>query len=262
MENRAANNHLLNQLKALNFSSQNNFLLSKGYSDLSKNLKYLKRFNGDVDLVMQHYESKKISDLNKVRSSSSSAESVVPNDDETFELDAITTPIQPTPTIHILTRPPRNWPKSVLFLYLDGNNLLFVESRIRKLCLSNRRLDGERVFSQLVLKFAELLRIKNTKIFFDNTTYKEKLTLNLNDYEMHFEVESAKPKFATSDDALVNLAKGHQNLDQTVFVSSDKGLGERLKKKGGKYILRTKAFFDMLRESLGEAYDDIIRRDK
>jgi hypothetical protein len=260
MENRAANTLLLNQLKDLNFSSQNNFLLSKGYSDLSKNLKYLKRFNGDVDLVMQLYESKKISELNKVRSSSSS-ESGVQNDEEAYGLNTIMPPIQ-SPLIHSLTRTPRNWPKSVLFLYLDGNNLLFVESRIRKLCLSNRRLEGERLFSQLVLKFSELSRIKTTKIFFDNTTYKEKLTLNLNGYEMHFEVESAKPQFATSDDALVNLAKDHKNMDQTVWVSSDKGLGDRLRKKGGKFVLRTKAFFDMLKESLGEAYDDILRRDK
>lgn len=259
MENRSPRtNRILSDLKSLNFSSQNNCLLSNGYSDLSKNLKYLKKFSGDPEKVIQYYKSKTSSQ--QISSSSS-----ISNSDEDINLTYVSKQIeceQISNPDHKKTLPliSSELPKLVQFLYLDGNNLLYVDEQIRRVCLT-RKSEAERLFAKLILNFSEKKNIRNTLILFDKTNYKERLVLNNEKGEnLIFEVESASPRFKNSDDALVHWAGLSNNVEETVFVTSDRKLIDRLGKKGAKGIIKTKDFFKIVQECLGdEKYQSILK---
>lgn len=237
--------NILNEINHLGYFSQHNYLVSNGFANLKKNLKYLKRFEGDQEKALQYAINKKTS---QDPSCTSTPEDESMEDDQSKE----TYPEFET-----------GWPKNVEFLYLDGNNLLFVDSVIRNMAIKKkRRNEAERAFARLVLKFIELKNIKNTILVFDNTSYKDRCSLtNNNDETLMFQVESATPKFYSSDDALVYWASENRNLDACLFITSDKGLEQRLRKRGAKNIMKTKFFFKILRETLGnEQYDSLLKK--
>lgn len=235
---------LINEIEKLGFMSQHSFLVSNGFANLKKNLKYLKMFDGDQELTLQFIIAKK----------SNQQSSISTPEDESLEDDY---------SKEIFSGLLANWPKNIEFFYLDGNNLLFVDNVIRNMAIKKkRRNEAERVFARLVLKFVEVKSIKNTILVFDNTCYKERLSLpNKNDELLFFEVESASPKFFNSDDALVYWASENKNLDGSLFVTSDKGLEQRLLKRGAKNIMKTKIFFKILKETIGmEEYNSILKQ--
>ncbi len=237
---------LINEIQKLGYISQHNYLVSNGCANLNKNLKYLKRFDGDQEKVLQYNLSKKIPNQEKTVVSSPEDESL--EDDYSKEISS-----------GFLS----NWPKNIEYFYLDGNNLLFVDNFIRNLAIKKkRRNEAERVFARLVVKFVEVKNIKNTILVFDNTCYKERLSLtSKNDETLMFEVESAIPKFFNSDDALVYWAGESKNLDGSLFVTSDKGLEQRLLKRGARNVMKTKIFFKLLQETLGlEEYNTLLKQ--
>jgi len=46
------------------------------------------------------------------------------------------------------------WPEHIQSVYLDANNMLYVEENIRKLIISNRRREAEKLISDLALQYA------------------------------------------------------------------------------------------------------------
>ena len=237
---------IINEIEKLGYMSQHNYLVANGFANLKKNLKYLKKFDGDQDKTLQFIIAKKAP--NQEKSSASTPE------DESLEDDF---------SKEISSGFQTNWPKNVEYFYLDGNNLLFVDNFIRNMAIKKkRRNEAERVFARLVLKFVEIKNIKNTILVFDKTCYKERISLsNKNDETLMFEVESANPKFFNSDDALVFWASENKNLEGSLFVTSDKGLEQRLLKRGARNIMKTKIFFKILQETLGlEEYNNLLKQ--
>lgn len=233
---------LINEIEQLGYMSQHNYLVSNGFANLKKNLKYLKKFDGDQEKSLNHLLERKCA-----KSAVSSPDDESLEDDSSKELYTTLC----------------GWPKNVQYFYLDGNNLLFVDNVIRNLAIKKkRRGEAERVFARLIVKFIEIKNIKNTFLIFDNTCYKERLSLsNSNDEPLLFEVESATPKFFNSDDALCFYAGESSNLEASLFVTSDKGLEQRLVKRGARNIMKTKLFFKTLQETLGmELYNDLLKQ--
>jgi hypothetical protein len=121
------------------------------------------------------------------------------------------------------------WPANVQRLYLDGNNMLFVPKTIREATLKDRN-SGETILSDMARQFGEIQGLSLTRVFYDSTT-----SIQRGDA---FVVSSAKPQFATSDDALVDVANQAVgvNLDSCLFVTSDRELIMRLRKVGATVI--------------------------
>jgi len=239
---------IINEIEKLGYMPQHNYLVANSCSNLKKNLKYLKKFDGDQEKALHYFLEKK--SLVQDKSSTSSPE------DESLEDDY-------SKEIYSGSGCLGSWPKNVQYFYLDGNNLLFVDNVIRSMAIKKkRRGEAERVFAKLIIKFVELKNIKNTILIFDNTSYKERLSLSsATDETLLFEVESASPKFFNSDDALVCYASDNLNLDKSLFVTSDKGLEQRLLKRGAKNVMKTKIFFKLLQETLGvEQYNELLKQ--
>jgi len=115
-----------------------------------------------------------------------------------------------------------SWPSGVARLYLDGNNMLYVLSPIRSLVLKGKAKEAEAVLEALARKFADAMNLEHCTLVFDDT--------NKNVQEDRFVVCSARPSFATSDDALVDWCKG---IDKpSLFITSDRELLKRLKECG------------------------------
>jgi len=121
------------------------------------------------------------------------------------------------------------WPSGVVNLYLDGNNMLYVVSSIRALVLKRNTRAAEGALEALARSFSSALNLKHCTLIFDDT---KRLAT-----EESFSVCSARPSFATSDDALVEMAKA--NTEPAVFVTSDRELLNRLE-ASGKHVLLCK----------------------
>lgn len=237
---------LISELENLGFATQHTYLVANGSTNIKKNLKYLKKFEGDQEKALNYFLEKKSFPKGKSTLSTPEDESL----DDDYSKEICSGGLLAT------------WPKTVEYFYLDGNNLLFVDNVIRNMAIKKkRRNEAERVFARLVLKFVEKKSIKNTILIFDKTCYKERLSLsNSNDETLMFEVESANPKFFSSDDALVYYAGENRNLDNSLFITSDKGLEQRLMKRGVRNIMKTKIFFKFLQETLGAEYNELLKQ--
>ena len=145
--------------------------------------------------------------------------------------------------------------KEVNFLYLDGNNMLFVDNSIRKDCLNKKRQDGELKLSNLTFEFMKRTNTKGCLVF-DNTSQ----VFNKESEGVFLKVTSAYPEFESSDDAFKVWAGGLDatKLKSSLFVTSDRELKERLLEKGVGLVLKSGEFFDLLKETLNEEYEKIL----
>jgi len=135
-------------------------------------------------------------------------------------------------------------------VYLDGNNMLFVDNNIRSDCLKKNRKIGEKKLGQICLEYCKLNGYKEVLLVFDRT----KDTYELKSDGVQLRVLSAHPEFEISDDAFVEWA-GRMNAedrDVTLFVTSDRELIQRLKDKKVNMILKSGEFMKLAKEFLGE----------
>jgi rRNA-processing protein FCF1 len=123
----------------------------------------------------------------------------------------------------------QGWPSDIHFLCLDGNNMLFVQKCIRELTLKNKQA-GEALLNEVSREFGSMQRLALTRVVYDSTNNVERGDT--------FNVSSARPQYATADDALVDVAKqaAGVNLDHALFVTSDVELTHRLRQTGAKVI--------------------------
>jgi hypothetical protein len=135
-------------------------------------------------------------------------------------------------------------------IYLDGNNMLFVDNTLRSLCLKNKIKSACEKLAKLSGSYSlNVLKI-NTKLIFD----REKQEYDQESEGVKFMVRSANPSYETSDDALVDWAGGlsASDLADSLFVTSDRGLQIRLLQKGNTKLMKSKFWLQSLKQGLGE----------
>eukprot|EP01119_Soliformovum_irregulare_P013618 TRINITY_DN3647_c0_g1_i5.p1 TRINITY_DN3647_c0_g1~~TRINITY_DN3647_c0_g1_i5.p1 ORF type:complete len:368 (+),score=158.87 TRINITY_DN3647_c0_g1_i5:121-1224(+) len=121
-------------------------------------------------------------------------------------------------------------------LYLDGNNMLFVLAPLRGMIVKGKGMRrAEKILIAMSRRFLELAPSLPLILTFDASP------LEMEDGNLR--VIKARPKYATSDDMLVEMATAEVASDvPSTFVTSDRGLIERLEALG-KAIRRPKRFF-------------------
>ena len=145
--------------------------------------------------------------------------------------------------------------KSAKTIYLYGNNLLFLNPIIRKLCLQQKRIKAENAIEELAIEFSMTFGIHHLVLIFDKTNNPKTLEIG----SLKFTVCSAIPNFNTSDDALVNLISGLSSHDDILIITSDLDLQIRLKEKGVKMIMKSGCWFKIMKEKL-EKFNEIISK--
>jgi len=119
-------------------------------------------------------------------------------------------------------------------IYLDGNNMMFIENQIRALVLNRKkRTEGEQILANIASNFTHTINSRNeefqTMLMFDASNLHGMIDQNM-------EIISAqKIGFGIADDALVSLMDNIFEIDEKakhLFVTSDKELQQRLQLKG------------------------------
>jgi rRNA-processing protein FCF1 len=147
------------------------------------------------------------------------------------------------------------WDDNTRHLYLDGNNMLFVVPAIRNIVIrgGSHRQTAETRLASLAQHFASASSPKGleaTTLVYDNTPleYSQEMIT----------VRSARPSFATSDDALVQWSAEHGNPKELLVVTSDKGLQERLFERGVP-VMKPGKWFKVVEGILGtELFQTIV----
>jgi len=122
------------------------------------------------------------------------------------------------------------WPDNVTHLFLDGNNMLFVPSKLRSLMISRSKHKAEQILEAFTIAFSELTSIPSVTLVFDHSSMTDKLK-NLSGERIVHVKSAHRAGFSTSDDALVDWVGKIKQQDASAVVlciTSDRGLTERL----------------------------------
>jgi hypothetical protein len=261
--------HKLEKLISHGYELQNDFLMRKGFLRLGQNFKVLQITNGDELKALEILLNKKQKKINKIQNLIKEQTNFDLNTDENilgknkgeiFKNKFRKNSKDKSDSIKLTDKLSEHTCK----IFLDGNNMLFVREHIRKLCLKGNRKDAEEMLVKLSCEFIKQTSVKHLIVIFDQTDHifttnqisDDFLNLNLSksfytseDYKnLNFilEVVSARPLYNTSDDYLVDISQS-QDQDTSMYVTSDKGLQERLFSKGVKYIMSSGTWFRILK---------------
>jgi rRNA-processing protein FCF1 len=132
------------------------------------------------------------------------------------------------------------WPSQISRLYLDGNNMLYVAAPLRQKAIRRREMGSANlILSSVAYEFSKLLPAVHTTMVFDSV----RSTVSQSYGGDNFQILSARPAFATSDDALVHWAKQNaENHVLSMVVTADRGLQKRLSECSGVIIVRPKVW--------------------
>ncbi|CAF1331018.1 unnamed protein product, partial [Didymodactylos carnosus] len=123
----------------------------------------------------------------------------------------------------------QDWPLDIEQVYLDGNNMMFVIDSLRRLCLNRHGKQAEHAIGQIASAWNEKMLIPHINLIYDSTKQLETIGTVI--------VQSAQPKYKTTDDMLVDLTKqNHGRNEHTVVVTSDRALAAQLKNEGCQLI--------------------------
>ena len=140
--------------------------------------------------------------------------------------------------------------------------MAFVDDDIRGKYLRSKKTEAETIIANLAVEHSCLANIPFTHLMYDATRLKDQKEMNLRDGRKgEFILNAARPTFATSDDALVDIAGkiGEENCSQAIFVTSDRELQLRLKEKKCN-IMKPKCWFGLVKTLLGgDRYSKIIK---
>ncbi|UJR27490.1 hypothetical protein I4U23_008774 [Adineta vaga] len=112
-----------------------------------------------------------------------------------------------------------DWPRDIEHVYLDGNNMMFVVNSLRRLCLNRAGQRTERAMAEIAATWNEQMHIPNVDLVFDSTRQLDQIGT--------VKVSSAQPKYRTTDDMLVEIARRPENREKnkrTIIVTSDRAL--------------------------------------
>ncbi|KRX09339.1 hypothetical protein PPERSA_09223 [Pseudocohnilembus persalinus] len=150
-----------------------------------------------------------------------------------------------------------DWQEKFEYLYVDGNNLFYVLPAIRNLIIQNRgkgQEQAEKILGELVRKYSEKFKkMQKTVLIFDSTRRVEN--------GQKFQVLSARPNFQTSDDNFVFLSENfsQEQKEKSVFITSDRGLVQRLQENGVKFCVKSGLFFDQMKNVLEAQFEEIVQ---
>lgn len=275
-DRRATNSHTLDEIIRLGYQQKNQKLIDAGFNNLKLNLSLLQKTKGNLEQVFQILSercSKRAQDDEDVESeeesdSSTHTQNFPLNLQQSTQLpDYNVSDIKAKQKLEGYKRSQRTetvsnydvWPDEVRKVFLDGNNMLFVDKSIRKLRLSQRQKEAERTLANLAYAFAGGKMNFHTVLVFDNTQQCVKDWIQAGDKPLEFMVCSANPHYKTSDDALVDWLAREQNLKECLVVTSDRELQQRLKNLGPLHIMKTGNWFSIVRAAIGpEIYDRLV----
>jgi rRNA-processing protein FCF1 len=135
-------------------------------------------------------------------------------------------------------------------IFLDGNNMLFIENEIRTLVLKpSQRAQGEKILSNIALCFTRTLNESRedteVMLMFDSSSLHGFSDEN---YEI---VSAAVLGFNIADDALVSYAESQdKDAEDSLFITSDKALQKRLTDLGMS-VMGSGAFLKLTKEVIG-----------
>jgi hypothetical protein len=106
--------------------------------------------------------------------------------------------------------------------------MMFVIDSLRRLCLNRAGQKTERAIGEIASAWNEKMHIPNVDLIFDSTRQLEPIGT--------VKISSAQPKYRTTDDMLVEIARRPENQGKnkrTIIVTSDRALAAlvSLKKK-------------------------------
>ena len=103
--------------------------------------------------------------------------------------------------------------------------------------------NAEKILKSIARKCSEVLQLKNCVLMFDDTKQVAQ--------EEQFTISSARPTFATTDDAFVEIAA--KLSEPAIFVTSDKELIRRLQAAGKEKVTvcKPKSWFQFLAHLIG-----------
>jgi len=137
--------------------------------------------------------------------------------------------------------------------------MLFIDSTLRSLCLKKNMKKACEIITELSFLFCEKIKSQNNFLIFDRGDFIE----NKKSEIVNFSVSIARPNFETSDDALIGWAVGLSATDlaNSLFVTSDRELLSRLIEKGATNVMKSGAFWKIMKETIGEkTFHDIVSK--
>jgi len=146
-------------------------------------------------------------------------------------------------------------PSYIERIYLDGNNMLFIEDSIRRLVLGKNRKRAEEILADIAYEFGLYLGAKfDIILVYDHSDWGVEKKIISEEKSSEFTVLSASPKYKSSDDALVNWAQelGSDSVKKSLFVTSDRELQVRLSEAGASDIMKPGRWLKIVKKKLGE----------
>jgi len=237
------------KIKELGFETQNTQLFELGFTKYSQNLRLLRLHQGQLEPIIQYLQQKpaRISKKSKEEAGDQAKEGKPKREKKEKKIRKEKMPA-------IETKELTEWPAHIRTLYLDGNNMLFVEDAIRKMMLGRKKKLAEQVLADLAFEFAQAIGTFNVILIFDSTkqTSSQEIVAP-NGNTVKFSVVSSTPEFTNSDDALVAWSeKLGDRANECFFVTSDRGLQVRLSQNGVENISKTKRWFNLVKATIGE----------
>ena len=147
-------------------------------------------------------------------------------------------------------------PDFVDTLWFDSSTMLNCDAVLKKRFHYRRNKAFENVLVSLGIAFAKTAKIKNLVVVFESTNK----IYSKSEEGLNIQVCSAKPNFASVDDALVCLIKEEKegDLNQSVVVTAAKDLILRLANLNVRGVIQSGVFFGIVRQLLSENVVDKI----
>jgi hypothetical protein len=129
-------------------------------------------------------------------------------------------------------------------LYVDGNNMLFLNSALRHNTLRRNKKKAEKMITYAVEQFCNIYRFDLVVVIFDSTNLVyEKVLSN----GTKFVVTTAIPQYKTSDDAIVDFNKklSPEVRMKSLTATSDREFTQRLTDLGS-HVMKSKMFLSVI----------------
>ncbi len=265
------------QIKNLGYETQNKVLVEKGFKHLKKNLKLLQIYEGNLEKVLEVYKKKsqkgkkieeKIAKFNISK--------------EFHELLAKNGLLKPKKVFNVLVKyngdlneaskhlerkqvhkefSIKEWNEKIHVVYLDGNNMLFVNEFIRKLYLLNKKKEAEGVLCEIAKNLSRKKGIEKVVLIFDQGNFvdKEEEIVLENGKKMKFLIRKAG-EMKNSDDAIVGMVEKEEHGKNLMVVTGDLELRRRLIEKGVKLLMGPKVWFGVAKKELGEEFEKLVKK--
>jgi len=161
---------------------------------------------------------------------------------------------------NFLVCPNNQLPSHIQRIYLDGNNMMFFECKLRNLFENHKRKEADQVLADIAFKYAELLEKVEFILVYDRTTLNITKKITSESKTSDFLVLSAFPDYQSTDDALVDWAeKLGESVKNTLFVTSDKKLQDRLYRIEASSIMKPQRWMKMVRSAISkEQYNSLL----